>query len=354
MLQPHPGEFGHVGICLAALRIRVGRLPFLQIVAFTPMTFMPMSARCVELVGEQIRENVALSEARHFLECFLDRLRGTATKVSLAKLAGCIYHVERDSHLTPNLDADAVFALLAMRRFDVTEIERPDSNFQMTPLHAATSIHASCPEILHLLLHLRADAGGYHFQRFDEDGFVFERETLLARAVRVNRPAAVEAILKARVDPNEICYEKNLQEDTDHADTPELQEISPFENHISHHCARTPLWTAVDRACYVERHGEPNVREVVKMLLRYRARPDECGNVECHRLLDGAAGCREIHMNDSDTTAEEIVRRACEEVPRDLLDLLRSCRSCRGARKRPREVESPDSHDGRSQCADQA
>ena len=276
--------------------------------------------------------------------------------MSLASLAGSIYHADDDARLTPSLDADAVFALLAMRRFDVTDIEaeRRDSNFRMTPLHAATSIHASCPKILHLLLRLRADAGGYHFQRFDEDGFVFERETLLARAVRVNRPAAVEAILKARVDPNEICYEKNAQNDTDHDDAPELQEISLFDNRFSHHVARTPLWTAVDRACYFEKHGEPNVRAVVKLLLRYSARPDECGNVECHRLLDGATGCREIHMNDSDTTAEEIARRACEDVPRDVLELLRSCGSRRGARKRPREVESPDLGPSCSQCTGQA
>ena len=170
--RSRPDEFGHVALRPSALRGHVG--PFLQIVAFTPMTFMPLSDRCVELVGEQLRDNVASSKAgRHFLECFLDRPNDPIAKVSLQKLAACIYHVECDISLTPRLDADAIFALLALRRFNLTEeVERLDANFHMSPLHAATSVHGRCPEILSLLLAFKAAMAGYQFQRFDEDGLV--------------------------------------------------------------------------------------------------------------------------------------------------------------------------------------
>ena len=54
------------------------------------------------------------------------------------------------------------------------------------------------------------------------------------------------------------------------------------------------------------------------------------------------------------TFTEEIARRACEDVPRDVLELLRSYGSCSAARKRPREVESPDLRPSRLCWADRA
>ena len=72
------------------------------------------------------------------------------------------------------------------------------------------------------------------------------------------------------------------------------------------------------------REGNDNVRDIVKLFLRYFARPDQRGNVEYHLVAGGAGNRRVIHMADSNTTPLEIARRACEDVPRDLLELLRS------------------------------
>ena len=90
--RSHPDEFEHVALRPSGLRGHVG--PFLQIVAFTPMSFMPLSDRCVELVGEQLRDNVASSMAgRHCLERFFDEPDDAIAKVWIRKCAARIYHV---------------------------------------------------------------------------------------------------------------------------------------------------------------------------------------------------------------------------------------------------------------------
>ena len=99
------------------------------------------------------------------------------------------------------------------------------------------------------------------------------------------------------------------------------------------------------------REGNDNVRDIVKLLLRYLARPDQCGNVEYHRVVDSDGTRRVIHMTDSSTTPLEIARRACEDVPRDLLELLRSHGM---AQKRPRDDDSVQCPPNRTRCADQA
>ena len=340
---------------LSGLRRRVGSLPLLQIVAFTPVTFMPLDRRTMDLVGRHIRENVVSLSARsgHYLACFLDRPTDPIAMISLASLAGNIYHADRRNRLAPSLDEDGVFGLLAMRDFDLAKAEEEtDCDFHITPLHSAAAIHANRPAVLDLLLRLRAEVGGYHFKSFDEDGLTCERETLLSRAVRLRQPAVVEKLLRAKADPTEVGYDfnsygENPEEDVDVDAIPALVPDGVF-----HHTARTPLWTAVDVACnYDMREGSDNVRDIVKLLLRYLARPDQCGNVEYHRVVDSDGTRRVIHMTDSSTTPLEIARRACEDVPRDLLELLRSHGM---AQKRPRDDDSVECPPNRPRCADQA
>ena len=312
---------------LSGLRRRVGSLPLLDIVAFTPATFMPLDEHTMELVGDRIRENVVSLSTKggHYLACFLDCPEDPIKKVSLATLAGSIYHADHRNGLDPSLDVDGVFALLAMRGFNLVQAEEePDCDFHITPLHSAAAIHASRPAVLDLLLSLRADVRGYHFKSFEEDGLTCERETLLSRAVRLRQPAVVEKLLRAKAEPNEVGYHLNSYADGRGEDSDTGVVPPPLPNEVSHHTARTPLWTAVDVACNFERNEGNDAGDVVNLLLHYLARPDQCGNVEFHRVADGAGNRRIIHMSDSNTTPLEIARRACEDVPRELLELLRS------------------------------
>ena len=142
-------------------------------------------------------------------------------------------------------------------------------------------------------------------------------------------------------------YSENHGEDSDVDAVPAL-----LPDGVFHHTARTPLWTAVDVACnYGVREGNDNERDIVKLLLRYLARPDQCGNVEYHRVADGNGNRRVIHMTDGSTTPWEIARRACEDVPRDLFELLRSHGM---AQKRPRDDGNVEFPPNRPRCADQA
>ena len=354
MSHPHPQPCDPKSgtLELSGLRRHVGSLPLLHIVAFTPATFMPLDVRTMELVGLRIRQNVCSLSAGHYLACFLDRVTDPVNKVSLASLAGSIYHADPRNCLAPSLDVDGVFGLLAMRCFNLAEVEEdPDCDFHITPLHSAAAVHASRPVVLDLLLSLRADVGGYHFKSFEEDGLTCERETLLSRAVRLRQNAVVEKLLRAKADPNEIGYELNSHGDERGEDS--NAEAAPLllPNGVSHHTARTPLWTAVDLACNFERSEENEFSDVVKLLLRYFARPDQCGNVEYHLVAGGAGNRRVIHMADSNTTPLEIARRACEDVPRDLLELLRSQSV---AQKRRREDWIVECRPNRARRTDQA
>ena len=77
--MPHsrgrPCDSKCVALHVAGLRRHVGSLPFLHIVASTPVTFMPLDEHTLELVGDRIRENVVALSAKsgHYLACFLDR-----------------------------------------------------------------------------------------------------------------------------------------------------------------------------------------------------------------------------------------------------------------------------------------
>ena len=170
--------------------------------------------------------------------------------LSLASLAGNMYHADDGNRLAPSLDEDGVFALLAMRGFDLTEAEEEtDCDFHITPLHSAAAIHASRPAVLDLLLSLRADVGGYHFKNIEGDGFTCERETLLSRAVRLRRLAVVEKLLRAKADPNEIGYDLNSYGDGRGEDFDSETMLPLLPEGASHHTSRTPLWTTVDVAC---------------------------------------------------------------------------------------------------------
>ena len=110
MSLPH----AHPTLYLSNLRRHVGSLPLMHIVAFTPATFMPLDERTMELVGDRIRENVLSLSAKggHYLACFLDCPEDPVKTVSLATLAGSIYHADHRNCLDPSLDVDGVFALL--------------------------------------------------------------------------------------------------------------------------------------------------------------------------------------------------------------------------------------------------
>ena len=126
--------------------------------------------------------------------------------------------------LEPRLDADGIYALLALRSFATSwapltdEVEdlgqtnfacgSYDNMLPNTPLCSALDVIER--EIVGLLLEHRADPNGYHSRQFDWVGQPHEDISPLFTAAMQRRPHLVKMRLQAHADPNECGYEKDL------------------------------------------------------------------------------------------------------------------------------------------------
>ena len=153
--------------------------------------------------------------------------------------------------LEPRLDADGIYALLALRSFATSwapltdEVEdlgqtnlacgSYDDMLPNTPL--CSVIHVIGRETVGILLEHRADPNGYHSRHFDWETQPHEDISPLFTTAMQRRPHLVKMRLQAHADPNECGYEKDLSGE---AVSPEGGEHAPRV---------TPLWQAVEDAC---------------------------------------------------------------------------------------------------------
>ena len=338
--------------CLRHLRDRLGGEVFVLVGSYVPMA-------CLQDLRESERSSIASALRRsaqdkhdHWLAPHVDRPRHVRVKVSAHALAEAISpRVRRGTRL----DADAIYALLAMRHFDTSwapaedEIEDTDVDIEQTdsergsyddmlpdtPLCSALGVGDAA--IVRLLLENRADPNGYQSREFDwEDGEPYTEISPLHSAVMHRRPDLVSLLLQARADADAYGYWKHLSGEAVHPDGGQ------------HSDQATPLWYAVEDACDCSPSSSQGRegRDIVRLLLLYGARPDKIGKIEYFTSASGKYDAEldgpvdsdgNMHTSDSETSPLEAARKWTSTSPdltspedvyqrwsADVLEMLRS------------------------------
>ncbi len=157
---------------------------------------------------------------------------------------------------------------------------------------------------------MRADPRGFQAQQYGLEIPPWKQETVLFRAVGCTRPAMVQALLAAAADPRAYGVEiHRLGDDYEGGDG-------------EFHRMQRPLWRAVEIACAFAPECATGAmsRAVVRLLLQYRACPDEPADIKfCIRSGTLPPCKRHRHCGFSPLDLA-ILRNASE----DLLALLRN------------------------------